>query len=242
MKDIIENFDRAAEKYESHAQPQAAVAGALAEWILPRERKGHALELGAGTGLFTRRMLPWAGIYTASDAAPKMVALGRQHCPAATWQVLDARTPTGVEQMDWIFACCLLQWLPEPQEALRNWRKILKPDGQLAIAVLLPGTLGELQTILPEAKPLDWHSAAEWRGLVERAGFALEREQEWEHHSIHPHSLALLRAVHAMGLAPHQAVGPGRLRAALRAYNEVHAAPGGVHATWRAWLARAKAR
>jgi malonyl-CoA O-methyltransferase len=242
MKDVIENFDRAAEKYERHAAPQAVVAEALAQWILSEERKGRALEFGAGTGLFTRQMLPWTETYLATDAAPKMVELGRQHCPSAKWQVLDARAPTGLGQMDWVFACCLLQWLPEPQEVLQSWRKILSPNGQLAIAVLLPGTLGELQTILPEARPLDWRTAAEWRGMVEHAGFALEREQEWEHHSIHPNSLELLRAVHAMGLAPQRVVGPGRLRAALHAYNEKHAVPRGVCATWRAWLARAQAR
>jgi trans-aconitate methyltransferase len=241
MKDIIENFDRAAEKYELHAGPQDLVDETMAQWILPEERKGNALEFGAGTGLFTRQMLPWAGTYLATDAAPKMVALGHQHCPEAKWQVWDARAPTSLGQMDWIFACCLLQWLPDPQKILKNWKKILKPHGRLAIAVLLPGTLGELQSILPEAKPLDWHSALEWRGMVECVGFALEREQTWEHHSVHSNSLELLRAVHAMGLAPRQAVGPGRLRAALRTYNEKHVAPGGVRATWRAWLARAQA-
>jgi ubiquinone/menaquinone biosynthesis C-methylase UbiE len=241
MKNIIENFDQAAAHYESLAQPQAALAENLAQWILPAERKGRALELGAGTGLFTRRMLPWNGIYTATDAAPKMVAVGRAHCPTADWKVLDAREPPGVESMDWLFACSLLQWMPEPQKVLQRWRKILKPDGQLAVAVLLPGTLGELQSVLPQIKPLDWHSAAEWRMLVENAGFCLEREQSGEQQSLHPNSLELMRAVHGMGLAPRQMVGPGRLRTALREYNQRHAIPGGVRTTWRAWLARAKA-
>jgi trans-aconitate methyltransferase len=240
MKSVIDNFNRAAGQYEVHAAPQAALASELAQWILPGERTGRALELGAGTGLFTRLMLPWDGNYTATDAAPQMVALGRTCCPAAEWKVLDARAPLGIESMQWIFACSLLQWLPEPQKVLQHWRKILNPEGQLAIAVLLPGTLGELHELLPEAKPLDWHTADEWRSLVINAGFALEREQLWEQQSLHANSLELMRAVHAMGLAPHRAVNGGRLRRALREYNQKHVVADGVVATWRAWLVRAR--
>lgn len=226
MKNIIENFDRAADRYESLARPQAALAAELADWIKPEERKGSALELGAGTGLFTRQVLPWDGTYTATDAAPKMVALGRQLCPRVEWKVMDARSPNGASPVNWIFACSLLQWFPEPLAVLQAWRKFLRLEGQLALAVLLPGTLGELQSVLPEAKPLNWHPASAWRDMVARAGFAVEREQEWEQPCLYPNSLELLRSIHAMGLAPHRAVTGGRLRTALREYNHQHARPG----------------
>jgi trans-aconitate methyltransferase len=242
MKDVIESFDRAAGSYERHAQPQAALATELANWISPAEKKGRALELGAGTGLFTRWMLPWAGTYTATDAAPKMVELGRARCPSAHWKVLDARALDSQEEVNWVFACSLLQWMPDPQAVLQNWRNFLTADGKLLLAVLLPGTLGELQSILPEAKPLNWHPAAEWRSMAEAAGFAIEREQTSEQQILHPNSLELLRAVHAMGVAPQHAVGPGRLRVALRIYNEKYATAGGVQSTWRAWLVRAQVR
>jgi hypothetical protein len=35
--------------------------------------------------------------------------------------------------------------------------------------------------------------------------------------------------------------GPGRLRVALRDYDQKFTVAGGVQATWQAWLARAKA-
>jgi malonyl-CoA O-methyltransferase len=240
MKNVIDNFDRAAERYENHAQPQAAVAKALAEWILPQERKGCALEFGAGTGLLTRLLQPWEGNYTATDAAPRMVAQGRVHCPHAEWQTMDARQPKNIAPVNWIFACSLLQWMSQPQTVLQHWRRLLSPGGQLAFAVLLPGTLSELAEQLPEATPLDWHTENEWRSMVEAAGFIIEREQVWEHTSLHANSLELLRAVHAMGLAPKNAVGPGRLRKALRSYDDKHRVAGSVEATWRAWLVRAK--
>jgi SAM-dependent methyltransferase len=241
MRDVIQNFDRSVAGYAAHSAPQAALAAELAQWIAPGERQGRAVEFGAGTGLFTRQLQPWAGTYLATDAAPRMVEQGRAHCPTASWETRDARQTTGLDSADWIFSCNLLQWIEEPEAVLRGWRKILAPGGQLAVAVLLPGTLHELQTVLPATTPLRWHSAEEWRMILRHTDFAVEREATWEHREIHPHALTLLRTVHAMGLAPRRAASVGRLRAALRAYDQKFAVPGGVRATWQAWLARAVA-
>jgi trans-aconitate methyltransferase len=241
MSDVIQNFDRSVAGYEAHSAPQAELAAELARWIAPGERHGRAVEFGAGTGLFTRPLQPWNGNYLATDAAPRMVELGRARCAAATWKTLDAREPAGLDSPDWIFSCNLLQWLDEPAAALHGWRKILPSSGQIAAAVLLPGSLHELQTVLPATTPLRWRTADEWRLIFRDSGFAVAREAIWERCEIYPGALALLRAVHAMGLAPRRAAGAGQLRAALRAYDQKFAVPGGVRATWQAWLVRGAA-
>jgi len=241
MKEVIQNFDRSVAGYEAHSAPQAALAVQLASWLTPAEHQGRAVEFGAGTGLFTRHMLPWAGTYLATDAAPRMVEYGREHLPAMGWQIHDARQTTGLATVDWIFSCNLLQWLDDPATVLREWRKILPPGGKLVAAILLPGSLGELQTILPRSTPLRWHSADEWQMMCGRANFSVIREATWEHREIYSHALAFMRAVHAMGLAPHRSVGGGQLRTALRAYDRNFATAGGVGATWQAWLVRAMA-
>jgi len=238
--DTIASFDRAAESYTAFAAPQAALASTLAAWVAPTERKGRALEFGAGPGLLTERLLPWAGSYCATDASAAMLARGRACCPSVAWKLCDARDPANVGPADWLFACGLLQWLPDPATTLRLWHSQLAPGGHLAVGIWLPGTLGELASLLPEASPVRWRSAHEWAALLSSAGFTLERSETWEHLSLHPSALDFLRAVHAMGLAPRRAVGPGRLRSALRTYDLRFAIPGGVRATWRAWLARAR--
>ncbi len=239
--DVIQNFDRSVSGYDAHSAPQAALAAELAGWIAPSERQGRAVEFGAGTGLFTREMQPWPGTYLATDAAPCMFELGRVRCPAARWAKLDARQPAGLDSADWVFSCNLLQWLEEPEAVLRGWRKILPPGGRMAIAVLLAGTLHELQSVLPGATPLRWHSLEEWRVILHRTGFAIEREALWERREIYLDALALLRTIHAGGLAPRRVAGAGKLRAALRAYDQKFATKGGVYASWQAWLARAVA-
>ncbi len=241
MSSIIENFDEAAKSYEAHATAQAALAAELAKWIMPIERKGHALEFGAGTGLFTRKLQPWKGIYTATDAAPQMVAMGRLLCPAVNWAVLDACAPQSEKPADWILACNLLQWLEEPDAVLHAWRKLLAPGGQFLVAIQTHGTLEELATVLPEVSPLSWREPNEWKNHFEQAGLTLIHDQTWEHTTYHPSARELLRGVHAMGLAPRHAVGAGHLRTALQEYDRKFAVKGGVRATWRAWLARGQA-
>ena len=51
MSDVIQNFDRSVAGYEAHSAPQAELAAELARWIAPGERRGRAVEFGAGTGL-----------------------------------------------------------------------------------------------------------------------------------------------------------------------------------------------
>ncbi|MGA2052028.1 MAG: hypothetical protein ABSH19_01815, partial [Opitutales bacterium] len=127
----------------------------------------------------------------------------------------------------------------QPVPTLRRWRAEMAPGARLAVGLLLPGTFAELESLLPEAPPVRWRPAREWENLLRDAGFRLERTETWEHISLHPSALDFLRSVHAMGLAPRRAVGSGRLRSALCAYDQRFAEPGGVRATWRAWLARA---
>jgi trans-aconitate methyltransferase len=241
MTNIIQNFDHAAAAYEAHGAMQAALAAALAGWIAPEERIGTAVEFGAGTGLFTRQLQPWAGAYTATDAAPNMVQLGRALNSVANWKVLNAHEPGALAPADWVFACNVLQWLEPPATVLRGWRSILTPRGQFAVAILLPGTLQELRAVLPEASPLQWHSEAAWREMFAQAGLTVERVELWEQAQIYPNALTLLRSLHAMGLAPRRTVSASRLRNAMREYDAKFSMHGGVRVTWQAWLARGRA-
>jgi alkylation response protein AidB-like acyl-CoA dehydrogenase len=64
-------FDRHAGRYDTHATVQREAAAWLAEW-LPQIIDGHALELGAGTGLFTRHLATRATQLVATDTAMKV--------------------------------------------------------------------------------------------------------------------------------------------------------------------------
>ena len=91
-------FDRRASDYERHAPVQREAAQWLAEW-LPGEIEHPALELGAGTGLFTRHLVGRTKRLVASDIAPRMVQAGIDRLPDAV--ILDQR-------LLWVFVLLVL--------------------------------------------------------------------------------------------------------------------------------------
>jgi SAM-dependent methyltransferase len=100
------------------------------------------LELGAGTGAFAARLADAVGRdgrVLATDLAPGMVELvqrmaaGRPQLSAA---IVDAAA-TGCESSsyDAVAARMMLMLLQDPQSALTEWHRVLRPGGRLAVAV-----------------------------------------------------------------------------------------------------------
>lgn len=224
------SFGRAARTYEVHATVQRAMAGWLGEWI-PEDRAGRALELGAGTGLFTRKLEPWNGEMTASDIAEDMCEAGRRVSPGFSWRVMRAETPDG-GPCDWLFACSMLQWLENPVAVFRAWRGMLKPGGRVLAGLFAEGSLPELRALTKGWTPLTWRTPEEWDEAVTGCGLVLRRSESGERVFHHGSSLELLRSLHGVGAAPYHQFTPGKLRRILRDYDTLHRYPEGVRSTW----------
>ncbi len=125
---VADSFSRAAPGYDRHALVQLAMAEWLAEW-LPTERNGRVLEVGAGTGLFTRHLAGWRDGVTATDLSPAMTQAGRAAVPAVSWRMMEAGHPLP-GPWDWIFSSAMLQWVEDPAQVFSAWRKVLKPGHQ----------------------------------------------------------------------------------------------------------------
>ena len=225
------DFDRRALQYEDHAPVQREAAAWLAEW-LPDKIEGPALELGAGTGLFTRHLVGRARTLIASDAAPRMVAAGITALPDAEWSVADAATPPAARGYNWIFSCSLVQWLPDPLEAFRAWHRASAPGARLVSGWFVRGTLGEFFVTCPEASPFPWRDAAEWGRLLGQAGWQTARSEVRTFHRHHADSGAMLREIHNAGAVIPRRIGAGKLREALRRYDRDHRGENGVRSTF----------
>lgn len=227
---LTASFGRAAPNYREHARVQAALADWLAEW-LPVERAGRAIEIGAGPGIFTRRLLPWRGALTATDISPGMCAAGRAALPQVEWRVMAAESP---EQgpWDWIFCSSMLQWAVEPGKVFAAWRERLAPGGRLLAGLFVAGSLPEWRAVGGEDAPIVWRTAKEWRAGFERGGLRVARDEAQRRVFKYPTALAFLRSVHGVGAAPQRRVPPGRLRRLLRDYEARFGGPGGVRAAW----------
>lgn len=232
MTEVIASFERMAPNYLAHAQVQEDLAGWLAEW-LPRQRKGRALEIGAGPGVFTRRLVPWRGTLLATDGSRAMCAAGRAAWPEATWRTMAAERPLA-GPWDWIFSSSMLQWAEDPAAMLAAWRKRLAPRGRILAGFFVAGSLAEWSALAGEA-PLRWRTAEEWRGLMAEAGLRLVRESARRRVVQHVSAAALLRSLHDTGAAPRRRLPPARLRRLLREYEERHRTPAGVPAVWHCY-------
>jgi malonyl-CoA O-methyltransferase len=227
---LAASFGRAAANYHEHARVQAALAAWLAEW-LPAERAGHALEIGAGPGIFTRRLLPWAGSLTATDISPAMCAAGRAALPQVEWRVMAAEAPEP-GPWDWIFCSSMLQWAGDPEKIFTAWREQLAPGGRLLAGLFVEGSLPEWHAVRGGDGPVSWRTAEAWRTCLGRGGLRIVRDEVQSRVFGYPSALAFLRSLHGVGAAPESHLSPGRLRRLLRDYQGRFAVPGGVRATW----------
>lgn len=149
---IIRHFNRAAPTYDQ----TAALAQAIGQQMLQRMELIRAqpqtiLDLGGGTGQFTRQLrqrYPKAEVINA-DIAPRMLAVSQkksgwfkrpQHICAAAEQL-----PLVNQSIDFVFANLTLEWCIHLEQALTEIKRVLKPNGLFMFSTLGPDTLTELR-------------------------------------------------------------------------------------------------
>jgi ubiquinone/menaquinone biosynthesis C-methylase UbiE len=103
-----------------------------------------ALDLACGTGLVTlnaARSVGPRGTVLGTDLSGRMIEIARQRAleqrlSNVTFQRMDAETLDLTDATYDVVLCALgLMYLPDPQRALREWLRVLKPGGRVAIAV-----------------------------------------------------------------------------------------------------------
>lgn len=215
------DFDRRADSYDANARVQKAAAAWLAEW-LPARIAGPALELGSGTGIFTRLLAARAENIVATDIAPRMVNAGVNALPHARWSVSDASCPPTGDAFSWVFSCSLAQWLPDPALAFRRWHEVAAPGARLLAGWFVQGTMEKFFASWPDAAAFPWRNEAEWIALLAGAGWSLERSETKTFLAVHRSSAAMLREIHNLGAVFPRRFGPGQLRMVLRAFDRSH--------------------
>jgi malonyl-CoA O-methyltransferase len=203
--------------------------------------------VGAGTGSLVARLAEArpALATAAVDLAPGMCAAARAAAPRALVAAADAEAlPFRTGAFDLFVSTSTFQWLPRLGPALAEAHRVLAPQGVLCVALFGARTLAELRDA--------WRSAAGAGGAerthaflakdeVERAlaaaGFGEASVSEEDLVEWHEDARAVLRALKEVGAAsavPGRAGLGGRARTLemLRRYDEAHAGPSGVPATY----------
>ncbi len=219
---VAQSFGARAASYEQHADLQRGIAGRLAR-LLPPLAAPRVLELGCGTGLFSRHLLARypGGTFVLTDLAPSMVEQCRLNLAGAgekrvSFEVMDAARPTTDGPFDLIAASMTLHWLADPEAALATLRKRLAPNGVLVFATIGGESFPEWrETLAAEGLPSGVVEVPDLPGIVSE-----------EHLTPDASTLAFLRRMKAVGgLTPREGympVAPGPLRRSIRNADRRH--------------------
>ena len=145
---VAGRFSRSRDTYEANAIVQRRIAGRLLE------RWGNAgfpapgsrvIEIGAGTGLFTRMYLPQLSACDVElwDIAPCDVA----GCRVRICDAEDEITRPG-SMADCIVSSSTLQWFADAPAFISNAIRRLNPGGLLVLSTFGPGNLSEIAGIV----------------------------------------------------------------------------------------------
>jgi malonyl-CoA O-methyltransferase len=187
------------------------------------------LELGCGTGLFSRHLLAryQDGAFVLTDLAPSMVEQCRRNLLRVSrtrviFEVMDATRPKVEGPFDLVATSMTLQWLADPATVLSTLRERLAPGGALVFATISGKSFPEWREALTtQGLPIGLPDIPELPGIVHEE--RLVRDSN---------ALGFLRRMKAIGgLTPREGYAPlsaGALRRAIRAADENH----GGRITW----------
>jgi malonyl-CoA O-methyltransferase len=221
-------FDASAPSYEAHAGVQRDVAARLAR-LLPELTRPRVLELGCGTGLFSRHLVESYpdGRFVLTDAAPAMLAECRHNlapalCSDIAFEIMDAGRPGEQGPFDLIASSMALHWVVEPTSSLEQLRALLAPGGTLLYSALGPESFTEWRAVLEaEGLPSGLADLPQLPGTIHEERLTPDAS-----------ALAFLTRIKAVGgLTPrdgYRPLAPGALRRAIRAADMKH----GGRITW----------
>ncbi len=133
-------FDKKAQTWDQSDRRQA-LAAAIAHAIekrVPLTRSMHLLDVGAGTGLLSRRLEPYVKKITAVDNSSGMLEKLSEVAPCIETvysDILDFRTD---EKFDGIVSSMTLHHIEDSQTLMKHLFSMLKEGGFITLADLAP--------------------------------------------------------------------------------------------------------
>lgn len=244
-RQVAASFSRAAHSYDGVAELQRRVGTALLARIPADLQPQHWLDLGCGTGYFSRLLAPRYPHATglALDIAEGMLRhaqplAGAQHFIGADAENLPLRNAS----LDLIYSSLALQWCADFPRVLSEAARVLRPNGVLAFSSLCVGTLQELrdswQAVDGFVHVNRFRQFADYQQHAANSGLQLETLQT-RTETLHfadvrslTHELKALGAQNLNPGRPGGLTGRARMLALLNAYEQFRQ-PQGLPATYQ---------
>lgn len=204
-KQAIEKcFSRAAHTYDKAATLQRDVGYHLYQRIHRLFPEQDILDLGCGTGYFTKYLATDAQA-VGVDISRNMLEQAHKRCHLATYIQADAENlPFQKNSFDCVYSNLVLQWCDYLSRPLHEVERIIKPKGRLFFSTLTNHSLEELSAA--------WHVVDGKKHVnqfltltdIEKSITSLKRVQRYELHSqkftmYYPTIIELLRSLKDIG-------------------------------------------
>jgi ubiquinone/menaquinone biosynthesis C-methylase UbiE len=166
---------------------QAAIYHPVHDAVLGELRAHPArriLDVGCGTGDLTARVQLDlnAELVAGCDFSAGMLEQAAARTRLVSWLQADAtRLPFNDGSFEAVVSTEAFHWFPDPDAALREFRRVLGPGGRLLVALVnvrVPAT-SRLAHAGSKAlgQPAHWPTRAEMADRVRHAGFSVERQK-----------------------------------------------------------------
>lgn len=244
---IAVSFSRAAGSYDAAAQLQRTVGDALMAQLPGDSVPERILDIGCGTGHFTRRLaerFPSAAVLGLDLAHGMLTHAHQRDASAIVWLQGDAeRLPLASRSVDLVYSSLAVQWCTGLDDFLAEAARVLRPGGWLAFTTLGEGTLHELKTLWRAIDPFVHVNAFLSREAIEASVARTSLEtiacRHRRHVTYHASLEAMMRGLKAIGA---HNVNAGRARGLtgrqrltrLRAGYERLRTPAGLPTTYHA--------
>lgn len=208
-------FDQKAFQYHEKASIQKKVADWFSQWIDKDCSRLAGLELGAGTGLFTRHLAVRSfREFCATDISQSMLHEGKVRLPNICWEIQDAWR-LEARKADRVYACSLLQWANDPIRVLSIWRDALLENGRLLVCFFIEGSLEEFTRLDSRFPAFPWKGEKEWVEIFRAANLDIVRSETRTDIMTYESPRAALRQIHDIGAISENRMKPSVLKRLL---------------------------
>ena len=180
---IRRRFARSVRSYAEYAQAQRLIAERMCLMLRPlvRECPASVLEIGCGTGIFTRLFIQHVhpARMTLNDICPE-VSEALTDIPFSDSTVRfvcgDAEYCELPGGQSLIASCSVMQWFEDPERFIRRCHDLLAQGGILALSTFGPDNLHEIRSITGSG--LDYPPLERLRQMLSSAGLETVTAEE----------------------------------------------------------------
>jgi SAM-dependent methyltransferase len=162
--------------------------------LLPNTVDGRVLDVGCGEGRLTRELRSNGWRIAGIDASPRMIELASEADPDGDYRIADAgELPFDDGTFELVIAFMSLQDVDDPERAIAEAARVLRPEGLLCAALTHPlNSAGRFTSLDPDSSfVIEGSYLDSWRREDDIARDGLEIRFHYEHRPLDRYARAL---------------------------------------------------